>query len=116
MVELLRAFLLTAALAVAHTDAPAQADLAQLGALYQDLQSSDWATRQKAFKRIRDNEEFLKQPQTGDRLLALLVSERLEMQRRAAAFPEGLKASHETQVESPDRPRLGPGNSLALPV
>ena len=95
--ELLRAFLLTAALAVAHTDAPAQADLAQLGALYQDLQSSDWATRQKAFKRIRDNEEFLKQPQTGDRLLALLVSERLEMQRRAAA---GLDAENELYDEA----------------
>ncbi len=92
-----RALVLTTALAVAGTGAPAQPDLAKLGSLYRDLQSSDWTTRHKAFQAIQDNEEFLNQPQTGDRLLALLVSEMQEMRRRAAA---GLDAENELYYEA----------------
>lgn len=91
------AFVLTAALAVTGTAAPAQPDQSKLNSLYQDLRSSDWTTRQRAFKTIQGNEEYLNQPQTADHLLALLVSEKREMTRRAAA---GLDAENELYYEA----------------
>jgi hypothetical protein len=92
MKVLFRVLALVGMLALWITAAAAQVDMGQVNTLYQDLKSSDWGTRHKAFKSIQGNLEFLTYSETGDRLLELLVLEKQVMMRRAAS---GLDAEDE---------------------
>ena len=67
-----RVLVLVTALGLPCGNTLAQVDLGVLQALYQDMQSSDQGTRFKAFQTIQANEEFLKYPETADRILAFL--------------------------------------------
>lgn len=77
--------LLPAALLFACIGASAQVDRGKIEPLFRDLQSSDSGTRQKAFAAIQQNAEYLKDPETADRLLALLVIEQQAIKQGIAA-------------------------------
>jgi hypothetical protein len=76
---------------LACLDAPAQVDRGQLEALYQDLRSSDWGTREKAFEAIQRNAVYLKDPETADRFLVLVdeLTQTIKTRHAAGLDSEG---------------------------
>lgn len=90
---------LPAAPLFACINASAQADEGRLEPLYRDLQLSDGGTREKAFQTIQRNADFPKDPETADRLPALLVLQRQVLMQHAAAGLEAEDACRVSGVE-----------------